>query len=73
MHERDENLDKLAHRLSRFVDGENMLDIATVCARLIAFAVNESYEHAEDKIESLDTLIEFMRRDLEKMMERSLQ
>ena len=72
MYEKDEKLSRLALRLSGFIDGENLLDVATVCARVIAFALNESYEHVEDKLESLDTLVEFIRHDLESMMGREL-
>jgi hypothetical protein len=65
----NEKLDKLALRMSRFIDGEDLLDIATVCARVIAFAINESYDDPAVKCKTMSRLIEFMRNDLEHMMQ----
>jgi hypothetical protein len=60
----EEKLNSLSMRISKSIEGEDLLDIATVCARLVAFAINESYDSKEQKFETLGLLIEFMRKDL---------
>jgi hypothetical protein len=67
--EYDLSMNALAMRMSDCARGEDILNVATVCARMIAFAVNEAYETEQQKTEVLEKLIHFMRNDLLNMMQ----
>lgn len=66
---RDEKMNKLALRLSATLNGEDLLDVAIVCARTIAFAINEAYDNDTEKFQAANRLIEFLKADLETMMQ----
>jgi hypothetical protein len=62
-------MNKLAMRMSSILHGEDLLDVATVCARIVAFAINAAYEDDSEKIAAADRLIAFIRTDLTSMMQ----
>jgi hypothetical protein len=67
--QQEEKLSSLILKVSKFIDGEDLLDIATVCARIMVFAINEAYDSEEKKFETLGVLIKFMRNDLQMFCE----
>jgi hypothetical protein len=67
--QQEEKLSSLIMRVSKFIDGEDLLDIATVCARIMVFAINDAYDSEEQKFETLGVLIEFMCNDLQMFCE----
>ena len=62
---------KLALRMSSVINGEDLFDVATVCARIMVIAINEAYEDDSEKIAASDRLIAFIRTDLISMMQES--
>ena len=56
-----QRMDQLARQISRAVEGENMLDVATVMAGMIAYCINETAISGDQKNERLEKLIKFMR------------
>jgi hypothetical protein len=67
----DDKMTQLAVKVSNLLEGEDMLDVATVCARIIAVAINDVYDDDRDKIRAVDRLIRFMLKDLEYMMKNT--
>jgi hypothetical protein len=59
-----EKMDRLAQRVSRELDGENLLDVATALSGLIAFAICESSPAVDERQRLLNTLIEFMNKQI---------
>ena len=57
----------LAARISREVDGKNMLDVATALSGMIAFAISESTPSLEERQSLLNTLVEFMNKQIRQM------
>lgn len=63
-----EKMDRLAQRVSHELDGENLLDVATALSGLIAFAIRESSPSVEERQRFLNTLIEFMNKQIRNEM-----
>ena len=67
----DEALDALAMKISDCIEGEDLLNIATVCSRVIAYAIHTSYRSDKDaQFEAMGRLTEFMHRDLRNMIRK---
>jgi hypothetical protein len=67
----EERFDKLAIRTGKFFDGEEHLDVASVCAFMICFALAR-YD-AEEREKRLQTLIKFIREEWRHIHLESLQ
>lgn len=57
-------MNALALKLATSVHGEEAIDVAVVCARMISYSISCSYETRETRAEALNRLITFMRADL---------
>jgi hypothetical protein len=59
-----ERMNRLAQRVSRELDGESLLDVATALFGLIAFAICESSSSIDERQRFLNTLVVFMRKQI---------
>ncbi len=61
--ERDERLKELASRIGKVMDGEKLLDVASVCALVSVYSIKrEEFVDAEARQKAFDDVIGFMRR-----------
>lgn len=66
----DPRMDALLRRISSCMEGEHLLDVAAVCADTIVFAIHRQFDNHEERIETLEALLEAMRVT---MLRRSVQ
>jgi hypothetical protein len=61
--ERDKRLDQLALRVGKLFDGEDLLDVASVCSLVIARALADAYgADLQAKDRALGSLVQFIQR-----------
>jgi hypothetical protein len=56
----DARMDQLARKVSRLLHGEDLFDVACVCALVTAYAIKESYPTRETRHVALEKIHEFM-------------
>lgn len=60
----DVKLDNLSRKVSRCIEGDDLIDIATVFARMIVFAIYSGFDSNELRREAMDKLVDAMQTDL---------
>jgi hypothetical protein len=58
--EHDARMTRLARKVSHMLDGEDLFDVASVCALLATFAICEAYPTLKGRITALDKIHVFM-------------
>jgi hypothetical protein len=56
---RQEHMDALAIRMGRMLEGEDLFDIASICALLMAFAIIEGFDTAPSRLQAFDKVRDF--------------
>jgi hypothetical protein len=55
-----EKMDAMSLRVAHAIEDENLLDVASVLAGMAVFALCEGYRSTEERQQALDTVVEFM-------------
>ena len=60
--EYDQHMDELVKRISRVVDGEKNLDVASAAACLVGYSVREACDEPAARLRVLNMLYQFMQK-----------
>lgn len=67
-YEKNPELDALTYRISRVLDGEDLVDVALACVLIAAYSIATGVK-PEDRAEVMEMAIAFMRDSLAKIAE----
>jgi hypothetical protein len=71
--ERDKRMLALAVKFGEAMNGENLFEAASVCARMLVFAVAQMPHPYAGKMNLLTELIKFMRQELKRVLHEQQQ